>query len=43
MMTAATFGLESAAEVSIDLIRACACGERRIALYSIPGRRTSSQ
>ena len=43
MTTATTFGRASAADVSIDLIRAWAYGERRIALCSMPGRRTSSQ
>src|ERR1700733_6800015 len=36
-MTAFTPGSASAAAVSIDLMRACACGERRIFPYSIPG------
>src|ERR1700679_3887689 len=36
-MTDFTPGSTSAAEVSIDLMRACACGERRILPYSIPG------
>ena len=42
MTTAATFGCASAADVSIELILAWAYGERRIAPWTMPGRRTSS-
>ena len=43
VITAATFGCASAADVSIELIFACANGERRIAACTIPGRRMSSR
>src|SRR5919205_2354441 len=36
-MTAFTPGSFSAADMSMDLIRAWACGDRRILPYSIPG------
>ena len=41
-MTALTFGWASAADVSIDTIRAWAYWLRRIAPCSMPGRLTSS-
>src|SRR5215217_1750663 len=41
-MTARTFGCASAADVSIDTMRACASGLRSTAPCSIPGRLTSS-
>jgi hypothetical protein len=43
VMTAATFGCASAFEVSIDTMRACAYGLRRIAPCTMPGSRTSSR
>ena len=43
MITAATPGSASAADVSIELIFACANGERRIAMWTMPGRRMSSR
>jgi hypothetical protein len=43
VITACTFGSASAADASIDAIRACASGLRRMAPWSIPGRRTSSR
>ena len=43
MITAATPGSASAADVSIELIFACANGERRIAACTIPGSRMSSR
>src|SRR6185436_9243609 len=42
VMTAFTPGRASAAEVSIDLIRACACGLRSTLPCSIPGRLMSA-
>src|SRR4051812_23302916 len=42
VMTAWTFGRASAAEVSMETIRAWASGLRRIAPCSVPGRRMSS-
>src|SRR3954469_2944905 len=41
--TAWTFGRASAAVVSIESMRACASGLRRIAPWSVPGRRMSSR
>jgi hypothetical protein len=41
-MTAFTPGSASAAEVSMDTMRACANGLRRTAPCSMPGRLTSS-
>jgi hypothetical protein len=41
-MTALTLGWASAAEVSIEMMRACASGLRRIAPWSMPGSSTSS-
>jgi hypothetical protein len=40
--TACTPGIASAALVSIDKMRACGCGERRILPCSIPGSTMSS-
>ncbi len=42
VMTALTFGCASAADVSIETMRACAYGLRRMAPCSIPGSWTSS-
>jgi hypothetical protein len=42
VITAWTFGCCSAAEVSIETMRACATGLRRTAPCSIPGNWTSS-
>ena len=43
MITALTFGWASAADVSIDTMRAWAYGLARIAPWSIPGIVTSSR
>ena len=43
MTTAATFGCASARDVSIETMRACAYGLRRIAPCTMPGRRMSSR
>ncbi len=40
--TATTPGSAAASDVSIETIRACATGLRRIAMCSMPGRTTSS-
>jgi len=42
VMTARTLGCASAARVSMARMRACGCGLRSTAPYSMPGRRTSS-
>ena len=42
-MTALTLGCASAAEVSIEVMRACATGLRRIAACSMPGMERSSR
>ncbi|CAB4850595.1 unannotated protein [freshwater metagenome] len=42
VITACTPGSASAAEVSIETMRAWAYGLRRMALWSMPGRLTSS-
>ena len=41
--TASTPSISIAAEESIELMRACATGDRRIAMWSIPGRVRSSR
>src|SRR5215510_16554321 len=41
-MTAFTPGNASAAEASMDLIRACACGLRNTLAWSMPGREMSA-
>ncbi len=40
--TRRTPGMAQALDVSIERIRACATGERRISMWSIPGRVMSS-
>ena len=40
--TACTPGIASASDASIETMRACGCGERRIFACSMPGRAMSS-